>query len=253
MRENDSRLIRPEDIAVALALLTRFPLPRIPDTAFARQASAVWAFGVAGAAIAVPAIALALIGLHLGLPAGLAAGLWLGLQVMLSGAMHQDGLADMADGLWGGWTAERRLEIMHDSRIGTYGVVALILVLGAMWQAGAAVLAQAPWALIAPAMLSRALLPAIMHMVPPARGDGLSRGVGRPGAAACSLALILAAVGSAAVVGALAIPVFLAMAALAWAIARIARIRLGGQTGDVLGAVQQITELGGTITLLLLL
>ncbi len=59
----------------------------------------------------------------------------LGLLAMMTGAMHEDGLADTVDGFWGGWTVQRRLEIMKDSHIGSYGVIALVLSLGLRWMA----------------------------------------------------------------------------------------------------------------------
>ena len=92
------------------------------------------------------------------------------------GAMHADGLADCADGFWGGWTIERRLEIMKDSHIGAYGVIALILIIGLQWQIVAALMQAeiAFIALISAAVLSRAPLPLIMARIPNARGSGLS-------------------------------------------------------------------------------
>ena len=113
------------DLRLALGLLTRLPLPSTPD--MARGAQAAWAWPLAGLApAALAALAMAL-GSALGVLPGVAAALGLAVSVMVTGAMHEDGLADTADGLWGGWTPERRLEIMKDSRIGAYGVIALIL------------------------------------------------------------------------------------------------------------------------------
>jgi hypothetical protein len=120
--------------------------------------------------------------LALGVAPGAAAAVAVGTQAMVTGALHEDGLADSADGLWGGWDKTRRLAIMKDSHIGTYGVLALILVMLLRWTALAALFAQGtPWAaLIAAGALSRAPMAVLMAALPNARGTGLSHSVGRP-------------------------------------------------------------------------
>lgn len=247
MRENDTALIRPADIAVALALLTRLPLPALPDAAFARQARAAWAFPVAGAVVGGLAATVAGLALALGLDPVLAAGLALAAQVLLTGAMHEDGLADTADGLWGGQTPERRLEIMKDSRIGSYGVLALLLGTGLRWAALTSVIAAlGVWVLPALGALSRAGLPAVMAALPRARPGGLSDSVGQPPQGTAALAAGLGLVCALPVLG----PVPALAAALAlWSMARLARARIGGQTGDILGAGQQMAELAALIAL----
>jgi adenosylcobinamide-GDP ribazoletransferase len=126
--------------------------------------------------------ALATAALWLGLPPGIAAGLALGAGILMTGALHEDGLADCADGFWGGHTAERRLEIMKDSRIGAYGVLALILVIGLKWLALAALIEHgALWAaVLVPACSAGAAMAWVMASLPFAREDGLARHVGRP-------------------------------------------------------------------------
>ncbi|UWQ31661.1 adenosylcobinamide-GDP ribazoletransferase [Leisingera sp. M527] len=250
MRKND---IQANDILLALVLLTRLPLPHLPATAFQRQAKAVWAFPLAGLAVSLPAALVASFALHMSLPAAVAAGLALAVQVMLSGAMHEDGLADTADGLWGGFTRDRRLEIMKDSRIGAYGVIALILGFGLRWSALAALITAAgAWPLLALAMLSRAVMPALMLALPNARAAGLSQTVGRPRALPCFLAALLAIVLSLPLIGAAAWPAALAMGASALGLGALAKARIGGQTGDILGAAQQFAEVAGLLTLLAL-
>ncbi|WP_206338495.1 adenosylcobinamide-GDP ribazoletransferase [Antarcticimicrobium sediminis] len=239
------------DIALALVLLTRLPLPRLPEAAFARQAQAGWAFPLVGIAVAAPACALGAFAIHLGLPPAVAAGLVLAAQVMLTGAMHEDGLADSADGLWGGMTRARRLEIMKDSRIGSYGVLALILCTGLRWAALAALIETQAWgAVLATALLSRAGMPALMAALPHARAGGLSHAVGRPGrgtalsAAALALVLALLLSGSAAVAAAF----WAGLAVLG--MGALARAKLGGQTGDILGASQQLAEIAALLAFL---
>ncbi|MDX2483682.1 MAG: adenosylcobinamide-GDP ribazoletransferase [Pseudodonghicola sp.] len=245
-------LARPwRDIALALVLLTRLPLPRLPEAAFARQAQAGWAFPLAGIAVAAPACALGAFAIHLGLPPAVAAGLVLAAQVMLSGAMHEDGLADSADGLWGGMTRVRRLEIMKDSRIGSYGVLALILCTGLRWAALSALISVESWgAVLAAALLSRAGMPALMAALPHARAEGLSHAVGRPGRgtalSAAALALVVAPLlsGGAAVAAAF----WAGLAVLG--MGALARAKLGGQTGDILGASQQLAEIAALLAFL---
>ncbi|MEO0938509.1 MAG: adenosylcobinamide-GDP ribazoletransferase [Pseudomonadota bacterium] len=223
------------DAAVALALLTRLPLPRLPDAAFAQQARAVWAFPLVGLIVGgVAALAAAL-----GPTPAIGAGLALVVMALMTGALHEDGLADMADGFWGGQTKERRLEIMKDSRIGAYGVLALILVTGLRF---AAIAAAGLPALIVAACLSRGAMPALMAWMPHARADGLSRSVGTPGAAPATAAIALSALIALVILGAPALKALLAAALIAGTVAWIAHRKIGGQTGDVLGAVQQLSE-----------
>ena len=203
MRKYD---IRAADILLALVLLTRLPLPHLPKAAFKRQSAAVWAFPLAGLAVALPACLVAALALSLGLPPMVAAGLALAVQILLTGAMHEDGLADTADGFWGGFDKARRLEIMKDSQIGTYGVLALILGLGLRWMALAALLETAgPWLLVGLAALSRAAMPVLMHGLPNARQAGLSHGVGRPGKLPVALGALIALAISVPVLGPFAV------------------------------------------------
>lgn len=230
------------DVPVALVLLTRLPLPALPDHAFAAQARAGWAFPLAGVVVAGIAGALGMAALALGLSPWIAAGLTLAAQALLTGAMHEDGLADTADGLWGGATPARRLEIMKDSRTGSYGVLALLLCLGLRWGALAALLPLGPAPLIAAAALSRAPLPLLMATLPNARGSGLSHSVGRPAPRVPALALALGLGLAGALTGPALLWPALAAALVVLTLARIARARIGGQTGDILGAAQLLAE-----------
>ena len=237
------QMIAPRDILLACALLTRLPVPVDPEFASKRGAGAAWAYPLAGLLVALIAGGFGWVTLQIGLSPGLAAGLVLTGQVVMTGAMHEDGLADSADGLWGGWTRERRLEIMKDSRIGSYGVLAMVLALGLRWQALTALGAAFLPALLVAALLSRAVIVIVMAALPSARADGLSRGIGRPSAVTAGLGLAVATALSLALTGWLAL-ILLAIAGLAaWACAIIARVKIGGQTGDILGATQQVSEI----------
>lgn len=246
MRKNDPIL----HIAVAMALLTRLPLPRLPDRAFAHQGRSVWAYPVIGLIVGGWAGLVGVGALAANLPDTVAAGLILCVQVIVTGAMHEDGLADAADGLWGGATRERRLDIMRDSRIGSYGVLALVLSIGLRWSCLSVLLAQGIGALVTACVVSRALMPVVMAALPHARKDGLSHAVGRPPRMA-----VLFGLGLAGIVAVLCLPLGQALAACLCAaltvagLALLARARIGGQTGDILGASQQLGEIAMLLAL----
>lgn len=237
MRETD--LLR--DLRAALALLSRLPLPaptRFPNP------PAVWAWPVAGLVLGGIGWLVARLTLGAGMPPGLVAALYLAAGTAMTGALHEDGLADSCDGLWGGWDRARRLAIMKDSHIGSYGVMGLLLVTLARWSAAAALLAAGHGAaLVAAAVLGRAPMAALLAGLPNARGAGLSQSVGRPsGAAACGAAAV--ALGLALpLAGWAALPMAAAVAAVTLGLAALARRKIGGQTGDILGASQQIGDL----------
>jgi adenosylcobinamide-GDP ribazoletransferase len=239
------------DIGAAFALLTRIPVPVDHAAAAARGARAAWAWPVAGAAVGAIAAGAGLLLTRAGLPADVAAVAVLAVQAMLTGALHEDGLADSADGLWGGRDRERRLAIMKDSRIGSFGVLALGLGLMARWAALAALIGAGGWvsAVVAAAAVSRVPMAAIAALLPPARDSGLSHGTGRPGGATLVLAAAVAA-GLALPGAGAALPLLLlavATVTLGWA--ALARARIGGQTGDILGAGQQLGEIAALCVL----
>lgn len=242
MFKHDIRLIAAIDLPAALGLLTRLPVIVDMDKATARGAAAVWAYPLVGVILGVILSAAIPLLLMIGLPGGIVAALVLALSVILTGAMHEDGLADSADGLWGGWTRERRLEIMKDSRIGVYGVCAIGLSLLIRWLAlGAIITVGGYWvALIAVGALSRAGMVVLMAALPHARSSGLSHSVGRPPQGPVWLAVALAC-GFAVLMGMVwLIPVAVMGTVLC---GLIARAKIGGQTGDILGATQQVGEM----------
>lgn len=239
------------DIATALALLTRIPV----RTEFTRTAAASWAFPLAGLAVGLIAGAMATIAGWLNLGIGLTAGLTIAATILTTGAMHEDGLADSADGFWGGIDRARRLEIMRDSRIGTYGVLALGLALILRFAALSDLIRTdhiVP-ALIAAAMLSRVPMPYLMAFLPPARSDGLSVRTGKPPRDAASLSAITALAFSWLLIG--FVPTVIAATAVLTATllaAKLALKKIGGQTGDVLGATQVLSELAALAALVAL-
>lgn len=236
------------DILVSHILLTRLPLPTLPDKCFARQSKATWAFPLVGVSVAAIAALIAQGVALLGLPAPLVAGVALMVLIVITGAMHEDGLADVADGFWGGFERSRRLEIMKDSHIGTYGVLALIMVNVMRWSALSSLVHQtgpaALWALLPVAAVSRAALPVLMWKLPDARPSGLSRSVGQPGYASIIAAIVIAFGCAVIAFGTVTALLLCALSALViLALALLALRKIGGKTGDVLGAAQQLTEL----------
>ena len=227
------------DLWSASSLLTRLPVPNHQ----ASGAASAWAWPLVGAVVGALAAVAGGLALWLGLTPGVAAVLVLVLGALLTGGLHEDGMSDTADGLFGGWTRERRLEIMKDSRVGSYGVLALVLVTLARWSALVTILAAGNlWALVAVGALSRAPMGLVMSALPNARGAGLAHATGRPSAgvalAGTGLALVLA-LGFA---GWAMLPMVLAVALVTDWLARSAQARIGGQTGDILGASQQLAE-----------
>lgn len=228
-------------LRAALAFSTRLPVGRL-DTADFAQAPA-W-FAVAGLAIgAVQAVvfwAAALLW-----PATIAALLAVVAGIVLTGALHEDGLADTVDGLGSGRPPERALEIMRDSRIGSFGALGLGLVVGLRVLALAA-LPLAPIALIAGQTLSRAAMTVVFRRGRYLRAVGAGSGMEAPLAPFGIVAALIACGLASALLGApLMILAALTGAALgAGVIWAWAQRRLGGITGDICGAAQQLAEVG---------
>jgi adenosylcobinamide-GDP ribazoletransferase len=232
------------ELAVAFGLLTRLPVPRLLLPAAGARSDAVWAYPLVGATVGALGGAIYWLAHALSLPPAFAALCALAAMIIATGAMHEDGIADFADGL-AGRTREQRLAIMRDHQIGTYGVVALMLTL-AMRATAVALIAEPGTlmaALIAAGAASRLSAVLLMAALRPARTDGLSVSVGRPDArlAAIALGLTFAICWLLLPFGA-ALLVVLSAGFGAAAIGRVALTRLGGQTGDVLGASSQLCE-----------
>ncbi|MBK9446273.1 MAG: adenosylcobinamide-GDP ribazoletransferase [Betaproteobacteria bacterium] len=185
-------------------------------------------------------------------PKTLAVLLAMAATILVTGAFHEDGWADMVDGFGGGWTRERTLEIMKDSRIGSYGAIALVLLLLAKFMA----LVELDMLLVAPALiaghaLSRLCATSVMHFLDYARDEGKAK----PLATRISLGE-LAVAGFFGLIALVLLPplsvitgVLLAAAATAW-LTRKFKHRLGGYTGDCLGATQQLAEVAFYLGLL---
>lgn len=243
--------------ATCIRFYSRLPVPALPGEnphTLPDFRLVPRALPLAALAIALPATLIALLAGLAGVNALLTAALAVTALVVTTGAFHEDGLADSADGLFGGHTPERRLEIMKDSRVGTFGALALGLSLllrvsalaailqgAGAWALAAAVLVAAPW--------SRVEGVRILATVEPTRRDGASASVGQPERSVLpiayglsgALALLLVAAGALPLAG---IVLGLALSALTtlW-LSRTAIRLIGGQTGDILGAAQQLGEI----------
>jgi adenosylcobinamide-GDP ribazoletransferase len=229
---------------VATQFLTRLPVRPEGPVAMPDLARAVHLFPLVGAGVGATGGLGYLLAALAGLPPFLASILAVAATVLLTGALHEDGLADTADGL-AGQDRARALEIMADSRIGTYGTLALLLVLSARIGALAALADpfQVAMALVAAGAASRAAMAVVMWHQPSARAKGLAAAAGQPErlrvAAGCGLAVLIAL---------LCLPIGKALAALlglvlaAAVTAAFLGRKLGGCTGDTLGAVQQLGE-----------
>ena len=197
--------------------------------------------------------ALLLIGAALiGLPSYFAAALAVAAAVVASGAMADDALADAMDGLFGGHSVERRLEIMKDSRHGTYGVAALALFILLRVTALGAMVAINPLAAaaiwLAASIVGRSGALWLAVALPPARADGASATAGRLPAQSFAIGAVLAAIllfvlgGPATSVVGLGAALVLAVAVIAGWTALCRRL-VGGQTGDLIGALGALVEI----------
>jgi adenosylcobinamide-GDP ribazoletransferase len=253
------------DTASCMRFFSRLPVPRLgadddpatlPD--FSRAARTM---PIAGALISLPAVAVLLLLSATALPAMAVATLTLVTLIAVSGGLHEDGLADVADGFFGAQKVERRLEIMKDSRVGTYGVLALVLALILAVNLLGELLTRhgvmtTALALIGANAISRAVALWPWIGLPCARPEGLAAQAGQPTAEAVVSAGVLAML--------ISIPLIVTLGLVHWLLALagagiaalgmalLARSKIGGHTGDVIGAAQQLATLaflGGLLML----
>jgi len=233
-----------DDISLAIGLLTRVPVPHPVNATPDGLARAQRAFPLVGAMIGLFVGLVDRCLLATGVPSLAAAALALGASAALTGALHEDGLADVGDGFGGGRDRAAKLAIMRDSRLGTYGM--MVLLVG--FVARAAALASLPLAAVIPALvvahaLGRAVIPMLAANMPFARDDGLGKSVGRPDMASAAAAVIIGIV-----IALLCLTMTQALLAIVVAIAGAAAMavlawrQIGGVTGDVFGAVEQVVE-----------
>ena len=230
-------------LRAAASFLTRVRVGRAEAGPWDLAMSLPW-FPVVGALLGVVLAGVYAV-TRLATPPLLGATLTLGVAVLLTGGFHEDGLADTADGLGGGWTREESLRILKDPRHGTYGVLAIVL--SVLVRAGA-LAALDGWAALAvlPAAhaLSRGASAGLLGWARPATTEGLGATyfafVTRARALGTGTIALLIAVAS---LGPWGVPAALLSGVGAGATARLATRKLGGITGDVLGAAQQVGEI----------
>ena len=230
------------ELVSAATLLTRLPVGRLAAT-HAPPGRCVWAYPLVGGLVGAVGAAVLWLGMRLGMPQAVAAPWALAATVLVTGGLHEDGLADTADGFGGGRTAERKLAIMRDSRIGSFGALAVGFSL-AMRLVPLAITPRPVLALLLAGVLGRGGILLPLLLLPSVRPDGLGASLAESGTAPILAGLALAA--AAAVLGPGA-----GVAALAagLALTALARRQVGGYTGDVLGAVEQVAECAALSTL----
>jgi adenosylcobinamide-GDP ribazoletransferase len=232
-----------QDLVTAFTLLTRLPVVRFGGSS--DLARSVWAFPVVGLIVGVLGGLVYWAAFRLGMPPFLA-GIWtLVATLVLTGAFHEDGLADTADGFGGGRTRDRKLEIMRDSRIGSYGALALGLSLLIRIDAMAAIGRPGPvlGALIVAGTTGRAGMIVTLLSLRPARSDGMAATMSDIPVWSAVLGLALAVLAAF-----LCLPIEGALVATilglgsSFALAKLAQAQIGGHTGDILGASEVIVE-----------
>ena len=228
----------------ALAFLTRLPVPYPPNPDLSRAA---WSFPLVGLLVGGAAAATRA-GADQLLPPLPATILAITVAILITGALHEDGLADIADAVGAHVDRQRRLEILKDPRVGAFGATALILSLALVATSVAALpTEEAVKTLIVAHVLSRwAILP--VGLLPPAKPGGAG-GLLRVGTNGLAIATILAA---AAAIAAGAVIALAAAALTAAAAALVLHKTLGGITGDGYGATAKLTEVAVCVTLVAL-
>jgi len=243
--ENSIFDLRLSDIFLALTLLTRIPINFDHDNIEDRARKASWAYPLVGAIIGAAASLIANILYAIGFPVTICIIMALITMISLTGGLHEDGLSDSADGLWGGKDKDSILKIMKDSRIGAYGAIALILVILGRYTTMSDLLKinQLFLPLVAAGAISRVPMVGAMVYMRPARTEGLSYSVGAPPSFSFIIALIIGVLSCILAVGLLSIFVFIGVGLSSIIIFYIINKKINGQTGDVLGASQQFAEL----------
>ncbi|AJP59497.2 adenosylcobinamide-GDP ribazoletransferase [Pandoraea vervacti] len=237
----------------ALGFFTRVPIPQWVGYSPAQLNAATRYFPLVGVFVGVLVALLTVAMGHVWSPR-LAIALGLGVSVLLTGAFHEDGLADSVDAFGGAFARERVLEIMHDSRIGTYGAVALWLALAIKWQALVDIQMSAGWGgfavvLVGAHAASRCMAISLLRALDYVRAQGKAK----PVAQRLRLSDLMFGVACSAPwwvwpdwrAGVTAAVVLVALRA---GLIRYLRRRLGGYTGDTLGFAQQLGELALYLT-----
>ncbi|WP_394129060.1 adenosylcobinamide-GDP ribazoletransferase [Shewanella maritima] len=244
-------------LLVAISFFTRIPIPSWVSFDNDNLNRASRYFGVVG--LLVGAISAAVFWLsQLVLPISVAILLAMIASVLVTGGFHEDGLADTADGFGGGWTVEAKLAIMKDSRLGTYGALALVLALLLKWQLLVELALYSPLVaasgLVIAHCLSRVLASSMIFSQQYVQDTDASkvRPVANQQHVSDLFILLLTALLVLAVVdGVLAFVLLIALAGIKFSLCWFFKRQIGGYTGDALGAAQQVGELACYLIILL--
>jgi adenosylcobinamide-GDP ribazoletransferase len=242
---------------VAMQFLTRVPVPAASAFQAGWLSASLRFFPLVGGLVGLANVTIWWLSSHW-FPRPIAVGLMLAASLLITGAFHEDGFADTCDGLGGGNTRERALAIMKDSRIGAFGALGLMVLVGLKWSALVALPSAAFWLIVvASHVVSRWCSIGLVCTLQYARADGEGKSRQFDGGLSFPQWLLSGAIGMAAV----AIPAiwpgmamssalataaavgFAAAAVTAFVAASYFKHRIGGYTGDCLGAAQQACEL----------
>lgn len=233
------------DMMAAAMILTRIPVPW-PEDLTPNTARSYWAFPLIGIAVAILPVFFGTTLAASGLPLMAAAAVMLLGIILLTGGLHQDGLADLADGL-GGRDAQHRLQIMRDSSIGSFGTLALIIftmiTIACLMQIGAHDLTLMAQSMMAVAAMSRGMMGLQRWLHPTPDKEGLAAVTGQPERNVMIIGMVISFLLGAIflsishVLGMMAVGVLITLL-----LGRFMMSWLGGVNGDGLGATQQCTE-----------
>jgi len=257
-----------QDIVDCIAFFSRLPVPPIlgkvsegmPDLPRSTRAMPIVGLFL-GLVAMVPATLFDALTFTAPLPAMLLAVMTIATMAIITGGLHEDGFADVADGFWGGHTKERKLDIMKDSRLGAYGAIALsfslllrISILSYLFENYGVQVGGIAY--LASCVVSRVPILHVWYTLPAARTNGISASIGQPNTQSYAIGIALGAIATAICI----VPYFGLLSALsaftmvvlsALLVVRTARKHIDGQTGDVLGSSQQLGEIAFGIGLLL--
>lgn len=251
LKKLDIKLV---DIPTAFTLLTRFPLSVDHAKAGQRAAKAAWVYPIVGGILGLFAGIIGLALSTIGVQSGMSAAIAIIALMLFTGGLHEDGLSDCVDGLGGGNTIQRRLEIMKDSRIGAFGAAALCTTILARWAGYNAIInVDWLWAFIAVGAASRLPMVLVMYGMPLARHGGLAATVGLVTAPTAIIAIVITLILCVASIGMLALPTIAIAVIAGLPLCYLAWRRIEGYTGDILGGCQQIGEIAALATITIIL
>jgi adenosylcobinamide-GDP ribazoletransferase len=233
---------------LALGFFSRIPVPSKPDFQPADMAGISAYFPLVGWIISV-CMGLVYFAAHQLVPHAVSIACMLAAGIWLTGALHEDGLADTADGLGVGFDRERALTIMHDSRVGSYGVLALAMMLLLKFTTLSAMSSSVMlWAVLAGHSMSRLagvmLMQTLAYVRPQGKGGSMTQPLGKRALTFAVFTGLLPLLGAGWFMPVVYLPwVLIVVALVGWWFGAMLQRRLGGYTGDCVGAMQQLTEI----------